>query len=106
MLLALESGPARRFALERVTAALAAHQIELGVDDLQYDLSAVRFERGTLRLLPPRRPSLPEFATIGPARLDLSLADLVRGRYVVQAGELQDVNLQYVVDVDGQDNLP
>jgi len=40
-----------------------------------------------------RSRRLPVFATIGHVRLDLSLTQLIRGRYVLQSGVLQDVEI-------------
>ena len=51
-------------------------------------------------------PSAPVFATIGRAQLNLSLSQLLRGRYVVDTGSVEDVDIHYFVDADGRDNLP
>ena len=49
---------------------------------------------------------LPAFARVGRARLELSLIQLLHGRYVVQSGVVEDLDLQFVVDGDGRDNVP
>ena len=51
-------------------------------------------------------PEAPVFATIARAQINLSLPDLLRGRYVVESGSVEGVNVHYFVDEQGRDNLP
>jgi len=51
-------------------------------------------------------PDAPVFATIGRAQVDLSLVQLLRGRYVVQSGNVDNVDIHYFVDEQGRNNLP
>ena len=48
----------------------------------------------------------PAFASIGRARVDLSLFQLVRGQYVVESAVLDGLTVHYLVREDGTDNLP
>ena len=59
-----------------------------------------------MRVRSARLPDAPVFATIERARLNLNLFDLLRGRYVVESGTVEDVNVHYFVDEQGRDNLP
>lgn len=105
-LFALQSGPARRFAVTRLTAFLAEQHIDLQTDELRFSLFSLALDARNVRLRSSGAPELPPFTTIGRVQLDLSLADLLRGRYVVDSGVIENVDVQYVVDVNGRDNLP
>ena len=105
LLLALHTGAARRYALDRVKAALASQHIDLQAEALRYNLFTLSVDARNLRLR-SSSSDLPPFATIATARLDLSLTDLLRKRYVVQASVVDDVSIHYVVDAEGRDNLP
>ncbi len=106
LLLALQSGPARELVLDRVTAFLASQRIELQTESLRYNMFSLSLDARNLRLRSAASPDLPAFATIGRVQLDLSLTALLRGRYVVRSGVVDDVDVQYVVAADGRDNLP
>ena len=106
LLLALHSGPARKLALDRVTALLASRQMELTAESIRYNLFTLSLDARNLRLRAAGATDLPAFATVGRVRLDLSLADLFRGRYVVQSGAIDDVDVHYVLTADGRDNVP
>ena len=51
-------------------------------------------------------PDAPVFATLARAQINLSLPDLLRGRYVVESGSVDGVDVHYFVDEQGRDNLP
>ncbi|HEU4935765.1 MAG TPA: translocation/assembly module TamB domain-containing protein [Vicinamibacterales bacterium] len=106
VLILLQSGPARRLALGRLTTLLASHQIELQVDDFQYSLFRLSVDVRNLRVRPHGLTDLPAFATVGRAQFNLSLTDLLRGRYVLESGDVRDIDINYIVDANGRDNLP
>ena len=106
LLLVLQSAAVRSFALRRLTEYFAAQRIELRIDDLQYNLFRLSVELRNLRVRSTSSSDLQPFATIGHARLDLSLTDLLRRRYVVESASVEDVDLSYIVDASGRDNLP
>jgi outer membrane protein assembly complex protein YaeT len=106
LFIALQSGPARRFAVSRITSILASQHMELRIGELRYNLLSLSIDARDLRLRSGTASSLSTFATIGRLRLDVSLAELLRGRYVVQSGLAEDVEIHYVIDADGRDNLP
>ena len=106
LLLVLQSAAVRSFALRRLTAYFAAQRIELQIDDLQYNLFRLSVELRNLRVRSNSSSDLPTFAAIGHARLDLSLTALLRRRYVVESASVEDVDLSYIVDASGHDNLP
>src|SRR5262249_36527807 len=85
LLVVLQSPAVRSFALSRLSRYLAAQQIDLQVEELRYDLFRLSVEVRNLRVRSGAAPDLPVFASIGHARADLSLADLLRGRYVVDS---------------------
>src|SRR5262245_37168469 len=105
-LLVLQTGPVSRFALDRITALLASRRIDARAESLQYNLFTFSIDVRNLRLRRAAATDLPAFVTIGHVQLDLSLTQLLRGRYVVQSGLVDHVDVHYVVDADGRDNLP
>jgi len=106
LLLALQSAPVRRFALGRLTDFLASQHVALQVDDFQYSLLRLSVDARNLRIRSEGVSDLPPFATIGRAQLTLSLANLLRGRFVLDSGAVEDVDVNFVVDANGRDNLP
>jgi uncharacterized protein involved in outer membrane biogenesis len=106
LLFALHSAPARRFAVNRVTSLLASHQIELQTDELRYNLFKLSIDLRNVRIRSAASSEAPVFATIGHAQLDLSLRQLLKGRYVVDSGVVDGVDIHYFVGADGRDNLP
>ncbi|HKE87500.1 MAG TPA: translocation/assembly module TamB domain-containing protein [Vicinamibacterales bacterium] len=103
---AVHTPPARRFATNQVIALLAREQIEFSTDQLGYNLLGASFNLRNVRIRSTTRPDAPVFATIGRLRINMSLLQLLRGRYVVQSGSVEDVDVHYVVDEQGRDNVP
>jgi outer membrane protein assembly factor BamA/autotransporter translocation and assembly factor TamB len=106
VLVTLQSGPVRRFALGRLTTFLASQQIELQLGDFQYSVFGLSIDVTNLLVRSQAATDLPAFATVGRAQLNLSLTDLLRGRYVLESVAVQDVDINYIVDANGRDNLP
>lgn len=106
LLLALHSGPARRFALDRVVQFLASRRIELRTGQLRYNLLSLSIDLRNFQLRSAASADLPVFARIGHARVDLSLRDLLFGRAVIETALVEDVDVEYIVAADGRDNLP
>jgi outer membrane protein insertion porin family len=105
-LIAVHTPPVRRYVADRVVALLSREQIEFSTDQLGYNVLNASVNLRNVRLRSTTWPEAPVFATIGHARIDLSLLQLLRGRYVVQSGSVDDVDIHYVVDEQGRDNLP
>jgi outer membrane protein assembly complex protein YaeT len=103
---AVQTPPARRFATDQIIALLAREQIEFNTDQLGYNLLGASFNLRNVRIRSTTWPDAPVFATIGRLRVNMSLLQLLRGRYVVQSGSIEDVDIHYVVDEQGRDNLP
>jgi outer membrane protein assembly complex protein YaeT len=103
---AVQTPPARRFAANQVIALLARENIEFNTDELGYNLLGASFNLRNVRIRSTEWPDAPVFATIGRLRVNMSLLQLLRGRYVVQSGSIDDVDVHYVVDEQGRDNLP
>ena len=96
-LAALHTPTARRFVLSQVTQVLAAQQIELRADELSYNLFNLS---ATLRNVRVRSPQMehPPFLAVARARVDLSLVQLLWGRYVVESAVAEGLDIHYVVD--------
>ena len=105
-LIAVHTPPARRYVTEQVVALLAREQIEFSTDQLGYNVLNASVNLRNIRVRSTAWPDAPVFATIGRAQIDLSLVQLLRGRYVVQSGTVGDIDIHYVVDEQGRDNLP
>src|SRR5689334_19229072 len=103
---AIHTPPARRFATQQVVNLLARERIEFSTDELGYNLLGASFNLRNVRIRSTTWPDAPVFATIGRLRINMSLLQLLRGRYVVQSGSIDDVDVHYVVDDQGRDNLP
>ena len=105
-LIAVHTAPVRRIVAARIATLLARQQIHFSAGDLRYNLLNASVALTDVRIgsTTSHEPSL--LATIGRARIDVSLVQLLRGRYVVQAGSLEDVDVHYLVNARGEDNLP
>ena len=105
-LIAVHTPPARRYVADQVVALLAREQIEFSTDQLGYNVLNASVNLRNVRVRSTTWPDAPVFATIGRARINLSLFQLLRGRYVVQSGTVDDVDIHYFVDEQGRNNLP
>jgi hypothetical protein len=92
--------------LVEIAACLDAQRIGFSADELHYNLWSLTasVDHATVRALDAT--DLGPFATIERATLSLSLADFLRGRYVVDYGRAEGVDVHYVVAADGRTNLP
>ena len=102
----LQTPPARRYILGKVTTLLAAQDITFSTDGFRYNLLDLTTELRNVRIVSPRLPDGPPFLEIAHARIDLSSWQVLRGRYVVQAASASGVRLHYFVNEQGIDNLP
>jgi len=102
---ALQTAAGRRLALSRVTALLASQQVDFSADELRYNLLDLSLELRDVTIKSARRADVPPFAVIKHLTADLSLHDLIRGRYVVESGAVEGARVLYLVDGNG-DNLP
>ena len=95
-----------RYVLGQVTQLLAAQQIVVTTDELDYNLFdlSLSLRDAVVRAADP--PDGPPFASIARARVDLSLFQLLRGHYVVESAVLDGLTVHYFVREDGTDNLP
>jgi outer membrane protein assembly factor BamA/autotransporter translocation and assembly factor TamB len=105
-LIAIHTPPARRYVVDRIVALLSREQIEFSTDQLGYNVLNASVNLRNVRVRSTTWPDAPVFATIGRAQINLSLLQLLRGRYVVQSGTVDDVDIHYFVDEQGRDNLP
>ena len=105
-LIAIHTPPVRRYAADRVAALLEREQIEFSSDELSYNALYASFTLRNLRIRSTAWPGAPVFATVGRVRVNLSLVQLLRGRYVVQSGDVDRIDIHYFVDEEGRDNVP
>ncbi len=92
--------------LARVTALLGQQGITLSTRDLRYNLLDLSAELRDVRVLSPDLPDGPPFLEVDHVRVDLSLGQMLRGRYVVESASAQGVRVHYFVNEQGVDNLP
>jgi len=102
----IHTRPVRRYAVNKVMALLAEKHIEFQTDELNYNLLKASLDLKNIRVRSVDVPDAPVFATIARAQINLSLPDLLRGRYVVESGSVDGVDVHYFVDEQGRDNLP
>jgi outer membrane protein assembly factor BamA/autotransporter translocation and assembly factor TamB len=102
----IHTRPVRRYAVNKVTALLAQRHIDFQTDELNYNLLRASLDLKNIRVRSVDFPEAPVFATIARAQINLSLPDLLRGRYVVESGNVEGVQVHYFVDEQGRDNLP
>ena len=102
----LHTPPVRRYALTRVSELLRQQNVTFNTDELSYNLLDLTIRLRNLRIASDDAPDLPPFAEVDRAELDLSMAQLLRRRYVLQGGSLEGVRIHYYVAADGRDNLP
>ena len=102
----IHSRPVRRYAVSKVSELLAQRQIDFEADQLGYNLLNASLDLRNVRLGSARLPGAPAFATVERLRVNLNLFDLLRGRYVVESGTVDGLNVHYFVDEQGRDNLP
>ncbi len=105
-LIAVHTPPVRRYVADQVAMLLAREQIEFSTDQLGYNVLNASVNLRNVRVRSTTWPEAPAFASIGRVQINLSLLQLLRGRYVVQSGTVDDVDIHYVVDEQGRNNLP
>ncbi len=85
---------------------LAAQRIEVRADQLDYNLLDLSFALQNVVVRAPERPEAPPFVVLRSVKVDLGLMDVIRGRYVIESGEVDGLDLHYLVEEDGRDNVP
>ena len=83
---------------------LARRQIDFEADQLGYNLLNASLDLRNVRLGSARLPGAPAFATVERLRVNLNLFDLLRGRYVVESGTVEGLDVHSFVDEQGRDN--
>jgi len=102
----LQTPPAKRFILGKVTGLLAAQNITFSTESFSYNLLDLSTELRNVRVVSPRLPDAPPFLEVDHVRVDLSSWQVLRGRYVVQGARANGVRVHYFVNEQGIDNLP
>ena len=103
---ALMTPPARRFVERKVTQLLAQQDITFENEGFRYNVFGLGGNLRNVRIFSPRLKDAPPFLELDRAKFDLSTWQLVRGRYVLEAGTVEGVRVHYFVNEDGVDNLP
>ena len=106
VLIGVHTPPVRRYVTRQVISLLKQQQIDLNTDQLGYNLFNASIDLRNISVRSPRLLDAPPFTTVGRLQINLSLPQLLRGRYVVESGSIEDVDVHYFVDADGRDNLP
>jgi len=100
----LHTPPVKRYALAQLQRALQAQGISLQAAGLNFNLLTLQ---GTLHgVVVTPEPSLPPLARIDSVSLKLSLADLLRGKFVISNATVQHPEVWLVINAAGLDNLP
>src|SRR5262249_18635333 len=80
--------------------------IDLRAGALDYNLFTLSASIDHAIVRAAQFPDLPPFAQVGHADVSVSLADLIRGSYVVRTGNVADFDVDLVIEEDGRSNLP
>jgi outer membrane protein assembly complex protein YaeT len=96
----------RRIVAGRVSAFFASRHIDVKVVDLRYNLLRASMTMREVRVHPTAWRNAHALLTIGRAHIDISLPELLRGRYVVQTAGLEEVDFSYFVDEHGSHEAP
>ncbi|MEO7158307.1 MAG: hypothetical protein ABI039_12125, partial [Vicinamibacterales bacterium] len=104
--LALQTPTARRMILKRATALLATQHISIAAEQFSYNLFDLSTNLGKVRVASTELPDAPPFLEVDRFQIDVSLWQLLRGKYVVQSGRAEGLRIHYFVDANGTDNLP
>jgi outer membrane protein assembly complex protein YaeT len=105
-IVALQSGPVRRMAQQKIVGLLAAQDITFSSESFDYSLLGLKTELRNIRVASSRVPNAPPFIEVERLRVDLSAWQVLRGRYVVESGGIDGVRVHYFVSESGEDNLP
>jgi outer membrane protein insertion porin family len=105
-LIAIHTPPARRLVANHITDLLERQHVAINAQQFRYNLldASVTLQQVDLRDTAWRDG--PPFITIGRAHFDVSLRELLRGRYVLESGTLDEVDVHYLVDEQGRTNVP
>lgn len=103
---ALQSGQARRFILNRATTLLAQQHIAFSTRDFRYNVLGLSTEMRGIKIYSPDLPGAPPFLEIDHAKIDLNTWQALRGRYVIRGSGVENVRVHYFVNEQGVDNLP
>lgn len=102
----LQTPPARRFVQAKVTELLAQQGVTFATDELRYNALDLSTNLRRVRVTSPSMPDAPPFLVIDQVRVDLSLWQVLRGRYVIESARAEGVAVHYFVNAEGNDNLP
>src|SRR5687768_12480805 len=103
---ALHAPPVKRYVLSEVTRLLAASQIVLTAQRLDYNLFNLSLVVEDVTLRAVGANDAPAFAHVDRATVDLSLLPLLRRQYVVERATVTHPTVHVVLDEDDRDNLP
>src|SRR5215472_15815555 len=99
-LLGLHTPSAKRYVFGRLRQYQANQNIDLRAGSLNYNLFTLSASIDHAIVRAAQFPGLPPLAQVGHADVSLSLADLIRGCYVVRTGNVADVDVDLVIDED------
>jgi autotransporter translocation and assembly factor TamB len=105
LLIGVHTPQAKRYVLGQVREWLATQQIDLQAASFDYNLLNLSI---ALDDVVARRTlsDAPAFARVAHARVDISLVDLLGGRYFIEGGILVRPDIHVIIDDEGRDNLP
>jgi hypothetical protein len=102
----LHTSPSRAYVLTKVRAALESRGIVIQAGSLDYDFLTGQFTLSNLQLNSTAAPNLPGFLRADRVSVDLSLRDLLRGRYRIESATILNPRIRIVTDEEGRSNLP
>jgi hypothetical protein len=98
---------ASRFALDRARAYLRDHyHAELSAGEAVLDVTRGTLKMRDVSLRSLLAPDLPPVVRVEEAFANIGMRELLRGRIVVQSGQIAGMTVHVVVGADGRTNLP
>lgn len=102
----LHTSRARRYVLSLLRSWAAKQNVVLTGSRLDYNLLRLSVTLSDVTIRRPDTPDLPPFAQIERVTIRARLRSLLRGRYVIEWGEIIRPSLKLVIDEHDRDNVP
>jgi outer membrane protein assembly complex protein YaeT len=96
----------KRVVFEQVRKILADQGVVLKAGDFDYNLLGLHISAGQVSIGSASAPELPSVFTADHVTADISLFDLISGRYRVKDSVISNPRFQIVIDERGRHNIP
>jgi outer membrane protein assembly complex protein YaeT len=105
-ILLLHTPPVKQYALDRIRGLLRDRNIDFNASQLTYNLLDLSVALSDVVVRSGDAPQLPPFARIAHVRAEVSLRELLGGRYVIEDVVARGPSIHFVIGEDGRNNVP